>query len=139
MKKEYFNPQGIAEPRGYTHVVKVTGPGSLVCISGQVPLDGKGEIVGRGDIEKQVRQVFTNLETALASAGAGFKDVVKMTAYMLNIAGGLDTYRKVRLEYLGNAQTPANTLVEVKRLANPDYLIEIEAIAAQDQTPVDRC
>jgi len=64
---------------------------------------------------------------------------VKMTTYMLNIAGGLDTYRKVRLEYLGNVRTPANTLIEVKRLANPDYLIEIEAIAAQDQTPVDRC
>jgi enamine deaminase RidA (YjgF/YER057c/UK114 family) len=132
MKKEYSNPKGIPEPRGYTQVVKVTEPGSLVYIAGQVPLDGEGEIVGRGDIEKQVRQVFTNLETALASVGATFNDVVKMTTYMLNIAGGLDTYRKIRLEYLGNARTPANTLVEVKRLANPDYLIEIEAIAVQE-------
>ncbi|MCW3992874.1 MAG: RidA family protein [Candidatus Bathyarchaeota archaeon] len=130
MEKEYINPEGIASPAGYTHVVKGTDPGSLIFVSGQVALDSERNVVGRGDIERQLKQVFTNLRTALASAGATFNDVVKLNTYMVDIASGIDAYRKVRAEFLGDAKPPASTLVEIKRLASPDFLVEIEAVAA---------
>lgn len=130
MEKEHVNPEGLASPAGYSHVVKVTAPGSLIYVSGQVALDGEGDVVGKGDIEKQLRRVFTNLREALASVGATFDDLVKMNTYMVDIAGGIDAYRRIRAEFLGDAEPPASTLVEVRRLASTDFLVEIEAVAA---------
>ncbi len=130
MEKEFINPKGLGAPTGYTHVVKVTGLGSFIFVAGQVALDSRRNVVGKGDIEKQLRQVFANLKTALTSAGATFSDVVKMNTYMVDIEGGIDAYRKIRTEFLGGAKPPASTLVEVKRLASTDLLVEIEAVVA---------
>jgi enamine deaminase RidA (YjgF/YER057c/UK114 family) len=74
-----------------------------------------------------MRQVFANLETALKAAGATFDDVVKMNTYMRD-ASQLQVYRDTRAKYFTKA-LPASTLVEVSRLANPAFLIEIEVIA----------
>lgn len=130
MEKNFINPKALSEPSGFTQVVKVTNFDSLILISGQVALDNKRNVVGKGDIEKQLRQVFTNLKTALASAGASFKDVIKLNTYMLNIDEGIDAYRKIRTEFCGDEKNPVSTLVEVKRLASKEFLVEIEAIAA---------
>jgi len=130
LEKEFINPEGVAKPAGYTHVVKVSAPGRLIFMSGQVALDGEGNVVGKGDVERQLRQVYANLRAALASAGATFDDVIKLNTYMVDIAGGIDAYRKVRSEFLGGAKPPASTLVEVRRLASAEFLVEIEAVAA---------
>ena len=74
------NPPGILTPRGYTHVVSVTG-GRTVYISGQISANAKGEVVGKGDIKAQTTQVFESLKVALAAAGASPKDVVKITFF----------------------------------------------------------
>jgi len=130
MEKEFINPKGISTPTGFTHVVKTTGFGSIIFVAGQVARNSEGNVVGKGDIEKQMRQVFTNLKTALASVGATFKNVIKMNTYMVDIAGGIDAYKRVRSNFLGDAKPPASTLVEIKRLASTDFMVEIEAIAA---------
>lgn len=128
MAIERINPAGINTPVGYTHVVKASG-GTTVYIAGQVAADASGNVVGAGDLAAQTRQVLTNLQTALAAAGGGFGDVVKMTTFIVNYTPEMRaTYRTVRGESI-TGDLPASTLVGVQVLAAPDYLIEIEAIA----------
>lgn len=124
------NPPGILTPRGYTHVVSVAG-GRTVYISGQISANAKGEVVGKGDIKAQTAQVFENLKVALGAAGAGAKDVVKITMFVVNLKPeDLPAIRGVRDAFFAGLEPPASTLVGVTALAGPDWLIEIEAIAA---------
>lgn len=126
--KDYINPFG-TKPPGYTHVV-VTGPGKTIYISGQVPMNGAGEIVGKGDLKAQVTQVYENLSVALKAAGATFDDVVKMNTYVVNYKpADVTVIREVRSKYLSKENLPASTLVGVQALFHPDVMIEIEAIA----------
>ncbi|HXT36416.1 MAG TPA: RidA family protein [Chloroflexota bacterium] len=124
----FTNPPTLATPPGYTQVVVVTG-GRTIYIAGQVALDPRGVLVGAGDLQAQTRQVFINLQAALAAAGATFADVVKLNYYLLD-AGGLPVLREVRDSFVNTANPPASTLVEVRRLARDEFLIEIEAIAS---------
>lgn len=123
---ERLNPEGLSKPATYSHVVKVRG-GTTIYIAGQVSQNAKGELVGAGDLAAQTRQVFTNLELALEGSGATFADVVKFTIYMRD-ASQIQLVRDIRSQFVGQ-QRPASTLVEVSRLADPGFLIEIEAIA----------
>jgi enamine deaminase RidA (YjgF/YER057c/UK114 family) len=78
----------------------------------------------------QTRQVFENLKVALAAAGASYKDVVKLTSFVVDISKNIDAYRQVRQEYLrGIAESPTSTTVGVPALVRGDYLLEVEAIA----------
>lgn len=113
---------------GYSHAVTADGPGRLVIVSGQVPLNVDGEIVGAGDLRAQTRQVFANLGAALAAAGASWEHVVKL-GYFMRDASQVGIVRAVREEALPAGIEPAATLVEVSRLVRDDLLIEIEALA----------
>ena len=127
--KQYLNPFG-SKPPGYTHVVVVNGPGKTIYISGQVPVNAAGEIVGKGDLKQQVTQVYENLQTALKAAEATFADVVKMNTYVVNYKpADVVVIREVRSQYLVNKNPPASTLAGVQALYHPDIMIEIEAIA----------
>ncbi|MFF3128406.1 RidA family protein [Streptomyces sp. NPDC057908] len=84
MQQHYVRPDGLPPVNGYSHAVSFSG--SMVAVSGQVPLDGQGQLVGPDDPEAQVRQVFENLKTALAAAGAGMEQVVKLTIYLTDLA-----------------------------------------------------
>ena len=120
------NPPGLSTPTGYSHIVSATG-GRTIYISGQVAFDAKGQLVGKGDLAAQTRQVFANLDTALKAAGATFNDVVKTNYYMLD-ASQVQVVREIRSKYFSQ-DLPASTLVEVRRLADAGFLIEIEVIA----------
>jgi reactive intermediate/imine deaminase len=122
------NPPTLSKPTGYTHVVEVTGPGKTIYIAGQIALDKDGKVVGEGDMKAQAEQVFRNLEAALAAAGAKFTDVVKMNTYITDMDKA-PAVREVRARYFGET-TPASTLVQVPKLARPEFLLEIEVIAA---------
>jgi len=119
-------PDGLAPGPGYSHAV--TGRGRWVATAGQVALDAEGKLVGPGDPEAQIRQVFANLSRALAAAGASFADVVKLNYYVTDIAM-LSAVRAIRNEYVDTARPPASTAVQVSALAMPEFLIEIEAWA----------
>ena len=123
---ERMNPQGLSTPTGYSHVVTTRG-GKTIYIAGQVAFDAKGQLVGKGDLAAQTRQVFENLSIALKAAGATFANVVKANTYMRD-ASQVAVVREVRSKYFAK-ELPASTLIEVPRLANPDFLIEIEVIA----------
>lgn len=122
------NPPSIHAPRGYSHVAVVPAGNTMVFIAGQVALDREGRLVGANDLRAQTVQVFENLRLALESAGATFKDVIKLNYYVLD-AGQIAVVREVRDQYLNRAAPPASTLVEVRRLFRDDVLIEVEAVA----------
>jgi enamine deaminase RidA (YjgF/YER057c/UK114 family) len=128
--KQHLNPDGVNKPKTYSQVVKVNG-GSMIFTSGIVADDVNGNIVGKGDLKAQVKQAFENLKIVLAAAGAEFKDVVKMTYYIVNYKPEqIPMIREVRANYLPTENPPASTLVGVQSLFNADVLIEIEAVAA---------
>ena len=118
-------------PAGYSHVVEARG-GRTLYISGQISVDAEGRLVGAGDFRAQVKQVFENLKARLAEGGATFKDVVKLN-YYLTEASEIQALREIRNGYLNTEAPPASTLVVVKQLVRPEYLIEVEAIAVASE------
>ena len=125
MKREDVAVRGVHKTTGYSHAAKA---GGFVFLAGQIAQDAEGNLVGRGDIEAQAVQVFENLKAVLASAGTTLDQVVKLTTYTTNVV-----YRQkiaeVRARYFTN-YFPPNTFLVVSSLATPDYLLEIEAVAA---------
>ena len=127
MANRYINPPTLARPMGYTHVVEASGARTIY-IAGQVALDDSGNIVGEGEMGAQARQVFENLHTALRSVGASFKDVVKLTYFIVDMSQ-MQAVREARDQYIQPEYLPASTAVEVRRLAREEFLLEIEAVA----------
>jgi 2-iminobutanoate/2-iminopropanoate deaminase len=124
--REEFRVDGLAEPIShYTDAVRSSG---LLFLSGIVPVDVEGKLVGEGDVVEQTRQVFRNMELVLRAAGCTFADVVKVTNFLLDV-NHRAAINPVRQEFFGDAR-PASTLVEVAALAVPGALLEIEAVAA---------
>jgi len=124
--QHYVRPDGSPPVNGYSHAVAFDGP--MVFVSGQVPVDAEGNVVGEGDVEAQVRQVFANLATALAAAGCGMEHLVKLTVFLTDI-GDLGVLRAVRNEHIDPARLPASSLVQVAGLVHPAFRVEIEALA----------
>jgi enamine deaminase RidA (YjgF/YER057c/UK114 family) len=127
------NPPTLSRPTGYTHVVEVSGPVKTIYIAGQVAVDKDGTLVGANDMRAQCEQVFKNLEAALAAAGAKLTDVVKMNTFATDLSQ-IQAYREVRARFFGDT-APAATLVQVVHLARPEYLLEVEVIAAVPERP----
>jgi reactive intermediate/imine deaminase len=124
-KREEVQVTGLPKP--ISHYTPVVRAGGMVFISGMEPKDEEGATVGKGDVTAQARQVLENIKKCLTAAGATFADVCKVTVYVRNIQDR-PKINEVRKQYFG-ASRPASTLVEISKLANDDYLLEIEAIA----------
>ena len=123
--KEFLNPAGLCAFKGMSHVCRATG--TTIYISGQVPVNEKGELVGKSDSKQQAEQVFENLGRALKAVGAEVQDIVKLNTYLVNSRDRTPT-KEVRKKFLGE-HCPTTTSYTVKCLASPDFLIEVEAIA----------
>jgi enamine deaminase RidA (YjgF/YER057c/UK114 family) len=126
-KPEHINPPGLSKPAPgtYTHIVKV---GKTLYIAGQTGVNAEGKVVGPG-MKEQLEQVYSNLLTALKSQGADFSNVTKTTTFVTSVPEfRAPEVAAVRAKYVG-ANPPANTLVQIQSLAQPEYKVEIEAIA----------
>jgi len=124
----YSNPSGMTQPTAYSQVVEVNGPHRLVFVAGQTGVDAGGK-VGQG-FRAQAVQVFENIKTALASVGGNMDNVVRLVTYMTDLEQNADAYREVRASFFPNKSAlPASTLLQITRLANPSYLIEVDATA----------
>ena len=124
----FSNPPGMAKPAAYSHVVEVNGPHRTVYLAGQTGIDANGEVAE--GFRAQAVQVMENIKTALGSVGGGFEHVVKLTSYLTNLEANGAEFREVRGSYFPNkAALPASTLLQISRLANPAYLVEVEVIA----------
>jgi 2-iminobutanoate/2-iminopropanoate deaminase len=111
----------------YAPVVRVRHAETLIYVSGILSRDVHGEIVGHGDMRAQIDQIGRNLEAALAAAGASLSDLVRTNTYVTDI-DEFFRHVDVRMKYF--KALPASTTVEVRRLSHPDFLVEIDAIAA---------
>ena len=123
----FFNPDTIAKPQGYSHVVEMTGPGRTVYFAGQLGMDKSGKMPA--DFAGQVAQAFENVKAALASVGATFDNVVKVNNYIVDITANIGAFRDVRNKYINLSAPPASTTIGVPALARDGALFEVEAIA----------
>ena len=124
----FSNPPGMSKPPTYSHVVEVNGPNRTVYLAGQTGVDANGKVAE--GFRAQAVQVMENIKTALASVGGGFEHIVKLTSYLTNLEANAPEFREIRGSYFPNKQAlPASTLLQVPRLANPAFLLEVEAIA----------
>ena len=124
MPRQTFFPDPQNKPKGFSPATRV---GNYVFVSGQIPVDSQGDLVGQGDGGAQAQQCFRNVERALKAAGATMDDLTKITAFLVN-AEDYPAYAAVRLQ-LFPENGPASSTVVVKALVSPQYLVEIEAIA----------
>jgi reactive intermediate/imine deaminase len=124
--REEFRVEGLPEP--FSHYTDAVKAGGLLFVSGIVPIDADGNLVGEGDVAEQARQVFRNMELCLKAGGCTFADVVKVSHFLIDVDDRAKI-NPVRIEFFGDAR-PASTLVEVSALVVPGALLEIEAIAA---------
>lgn len=113
------------KPYCYSQALRV---GDLIFVSGQAAVAPDGTIVGKGDFQAQARQTIANLEGVLKAAGAGLRDIVKVTIFVTDMSN-FPAVVELRKQYF-SLPYPADTIVQVQSLALPELLIEIEAIAS---------
>jgi enamine deaminase RidA (YjgF/YER057c/UK114 family) len=125
----HLNPPAIPAPRGYSHVVETKGPCRTIYLAGQLGMTPDGKFAGGpGDFRAQAIQCFENVKAGLAAVGAGFEHVVKLNNYLIDMAH-LPIYFEVRDRYVDTKNPPASTTIQISKLARPDALYEVEAIA----------
>jgi enamine deaminase RidA (YjgF/YER057c/UK114 family) len=131
MTLELINPEDLHTPQSYTHAIAATGS-RLVFVAGQAADDVQGNLVGPGDLAAQAHQAFANVGRALAAAGATPEQVTRITIYVVDHRPEyLPVISEARIAVFGDHK-PTDVLVGVQTLAEPGYLIEVDAIAVVD-------
>jgi enamine deaminase RidA (YjgF/YER057c/UK114 family) len=127
MARKTVQPKTLNDPRPrYSQGILLEG-GKLLFVAGQTASDQNGNVIGKNDIKAQTKQVFANLKAVLEEAGGSLDDLVMTTTYITD-REYREGYNEVR-RGLYKKDPPTSTLVIVKGLAHPDYLIEIAGIA----------
>ncbi len=124
---ERYCAKDVFDPPAYTQAMKVTGAQTILFLSGQVAYDAQGNAAHRGDFTAQARAVFQALRSQVEAGGGTLANVVKINTYLTDMRRRAEL-GPVREEFFGK-KGPASTLVAVAALAQPDWLIEVEAIA----------
>jgi enamine deaminase RidA (YjgF/YER057c/UK114 family) len=130
---QHINPDELSKNSAFTNVVVVTGPSKTMYIGGQDAVDAAGRIVGKGDIGQQTERVLSNLQAALKAGGAALEHVVKWNVYIVQgqlLAPAFEVFQRV---WGRRPNPPAISLMFVSALANPDFLVEMDAIAVIPQ------
>lgn len=123
------NFSSVASPKGYSHAAIVDlGKSNMIILSGQVPIDKNGNLVGKNDFSKQAEQVFKNIKNIMSELGGTMSNVVKIGIFVVNMKD-IQTLRNVRDKYIDLKNPPTSTLVEVSKLYREDVLLEVEATA----------
>ncbi|MCW3117277.1 MAG: RidA family protein [Chitinophagaceae bacterium] len=126
---EFLNPEELLKNPAFSQVAITKGNGSTIYIGGQNAITKDMEIIGKGDITRQTEYVLENIETALHAAGATLDDLFKLSIYIVqgqDVRKGFEGAQGF-LKKLKNP--PVISGIVVAGLANPDYLVEIEAVA----------
>jgi enamine deaminase RidA (YjgF/YER057c/UK114 family) len=133
MPFELIDPKDLEAPVGYAHVAKLTG-GTVIHVAGQAPFNERGQVVGRGDFVLQFTQVMRNLKIAIEAAGGRPNQYAVLTIYVTDLEAYWNNKKPLGAAYqmVFGKHFPAITLVEVKRLYNPDCMLEISGIAVVD-------
>ncbi|WP_294819693.1 RidA family protein [uncultured Flavobacterium sp.] len=129
MAVQFLNPDTLMKSPAFSQVAITSGSGRTIYIGGQNAVNEKGEVVGKGNIAAQTEQVMFNIEAALEAAGAGIKDIIKMNIYITqgqDIRKGFEASQRF---FKDNANQPVITSLFVAGMGNPNYLLEIDAVA----------
>jgi enamine deaminase RidA (YjgF/YER057c/UK114 family) len=123
--KQAFHLNGYEKDFGYSQAVLID---KTLYVSGTAAVDADGRLVAPGDMAGQLRAAYANIRRTLAANGADFEEVVKETIYTTDMDALLKA-ADLRLEYYDKEQLPAISWVQVQRLADPRFLLEIEVVA----------
>ena len=127
--KEHINPEGLIANPAFSQVVTTHGPGTTIYIGGQNSVNQDREIVGKGDIIQQTGQVMKNLEIALNACNASIDDLVKLNIHIAHGQNAFGAFQESQMFMNKNSPPPVITVMYVAGLINPDFLVEIDAIA----------
>ena len=130
---QHINPEDLSKNSAFTNVIVASGQMKTVYIGGQDAIDASGTIIGKGDIKQQTEQVLKNLQSALKAGGADVEHVIKWNIYVVQgqpIQPAFEVFQGV---WGRRPNPPAITMVFVSGLANPDFLVEMDAIALVPQ------
>lgn len=125
-----LNPPDVAKPDPAGTYAQAVRVGNLIFTAGQTAKDASGDIVGKGDIRAQARQVFENIRRVLASQGGTMDDVVKRTLYLKHIKDLPEVYEVMARFFTNPHAYPSCACIQAAELAHPDYLLEVEIVAA---------
>lgn len=125
----YVNPDGLYKNPAYSQLVVAKGPVTTIYIGGQNATDKEGKIVGKGDIKAQAVQTMNNLKIALAAGGASLSNVIKWNVYIVQGQDSRAAFEALQEDLKTMPHPPVITGVYVAGLAQPDFLVEMDAIA----------
>jgi enamine deaminase RidA (YjgF/YER057c/UK114 family) len=129
MHRDIVNPWTWQDPMGFVQAQRISGAQRILVCAGQASMSAEGEPLHAGDMRAQLQQTLDNLETVLKQAGFGLGDVVRLTTYTTSIDQYFAAYQEALPRLTSAGCRPASTLVEVRRLALPELMVEIEATA----------
>ena len=138
MAVEHLNPEGLIRNPGFTQAIAVTGPYKVIYVGGQNAVDTNRNIIGKNDIKAQARQVFQNLETALAAGGARLEDVVKWNIYVVQGQSAQAGFEAFQETWGRRPNPPTISVLYVAGLAHPDFLVEVDAVAVVPPTQAEQ-
>jgi len=129
MELKYINPENLVKPRGYSHAVSVDGTHKTIYIGGQNAIDENGNLVGKNNFKEQTEQILVNIEKILKNENAKIDDVIKFNIYILQGENSQEGFEVFQKKWGNKEKYPIVTVLFVAGLGNPDWLLEIEAIA----------
>ncbi len=130
MSIEYIDPSNLVKGAGYSHAVSLSGRYRIIFIGGQNAVDVNGKLVGGHSLKEQTQQVLLNIEAVLEAAGGRLEDIVKFNVYLLNGVNPREGFEAFQSKWGTAAKLPVVTVLFVAGLGNPEWLVEIEAVAA---------
>jgi len=129
MEIKHINPENMAKPRGYSHAISVTGNHRTIYIGGQNAIDENGKLVGKKNLRRQTEQILTNIDKIMRSVGGNLENVVKFNIHLLQGQNPLEGFQAFQEKWNDKENFPTVTALFVAGLGNPDWLVEIDAIA----------
>src|ERR1044072_9557163 len=126
---EHINPDDLSKNPAFTQVIAVSGPVKTIYIGGQDSVDASGVIIGKGDITQQAEQVLKNLQIALKASGAELEHIIKWNVYLVQGQPLRPAFEVFQRTWGRKPNPPAITVVVVAGFAEPDFLVEIDAIS----------
>lgn len=127
-KIEHINPAKMMQSPAFSQIITTTGNGKTIYIGGQNAVNAKGELIGKGDIQAQTKQIMENFKIGLEACGASFENLIKLNIYIVQGQSALAGFQAAQ-PFLAGLKPPIITGIFVSGLAHPDYLVEVEGIA----------
>lgn len=133
MEIKHINPESMAKPIGYSHAISITGNHKTIYVGGQNAIDENGVLVGKNNLKQQTEQALININKVLENAGAKLENAIKFNIYVLQGQNPQEGFQAFQEKWKDRENFPIITVLFVAGFVNPDWLLEIEAIAVMQE------